>query len=91
MEIDIKHIAKLSRLQFTDEQIKVFEKQMQDIVKMVEKLGSSENDNLALNPDDPMVLREDISVASYARDKILLNAPMVEAGCFVVPKTVDAD
>ncbi len=91
MQIDINHIAKLSRLEFNDEQITLFEKQMKDIVKMVEQLDADNDADIGINPNDPMTLRDDVVSDSYPREKILSNAPMVEAGCFVVPKTVDAD
>ena len=91
MKIDIKHIAKLSRLRLDDEQTNKFQKQMQDIVTMVESLCYVSGEDLSLNPDNTMKLRKDVIEQSLSRKDILSNAPSVEAGCFVVPKTVDAE
>lgn len=89
MNIDIKHIAKLSRLHIDDEQAEKFESQMQDIVNMVENLPDIE-DELVLDADNPMKLREDKAVMNkFSRQELMQNAPAVKAGCLVVPKTVE--
>ncbi|MBQ9374795.1 MAG: Asp-tRNA(Asn)/Glu-tRNA(Gln) amidotransferase subunit GatC [Ruminococcus sp.] len=89
MNIDIKHIAKLSRLRIEDDKIQEFETQMQNIVNMVEKLPDIE-DELVLDEDNPMILREDVAVTDkYTRQELMSNAPQVKAGCLVVPKTVE--
>ncbi|MGN1134286.1 MAG: Asp-tRNA(Asn)/Glu-tRNA(Gln) amidotransferase subunit GatC [Oscillospiraceae bacterium] len=89
MDIDIKHIAKLARLRIEDDQLEQFENQMQDIVKMVEKLPDI-NDKLELDADNAMKLREDKAVTNkFTRQELMANAPQVKAGCLIVPKTVD--
>lgn len=89
MDIDIKHIAKLARLRIEDDQLEQFENQMQDIVKMVEKLPDID-DKLELDADNAMKLREDKAVTNkFTRQELMDNAPQVKAGCLIVPKTVD--
>lgn len=89
MKIDIKHIAKLSRLKIEDKELAKFEKEMENIVQMVEKLPQID-DELNLDASNPMHLREDKAVTDkYTRDELLKNAPKVKAGCLVVPKTVE--
>lgn len=89
MKVDIKHLAKLSRLNTTDEQEKLFETQLESIIEMVEKLPSiSSSDNL-LDPSNPMKCREDVAHNDFKREDILKNAPFVQAGCVVVPKVLD--
>ena len=89
MNIDIKHIAKLSRLKIDDSEIARYEKEMSDIIDMVEQLPQIEDD-LLLDTANVMQLRKDeISNEKLSRDEILKNAPKVVAGCVVVPKTVD--
>ena len=84
MNIDIRHIAKLARLRIEDDQFEKFEKEMQNIVDMVENLPDIDEE-LALDENDPMTLRED----KYTRQELMANAPQVKAGCLVVPKTVE--
>ena len=63
MKIDIKHIAKLSRLKIEDEKLEKFEKDMESIVNMVDRLPEVDGD-VDLNPEDAMTLREDKAVES---------------------------
>ena len=89
MNIDIKHIAKLSRLKIDESEIARYEKEMSDIIDMVEQLPAIEDD-LLLDTSNVMKLRKDeLSNNKISRDEILKNAPKVVAGCVVVPKTVD--
>lgn len=89
MNVDIKHIAKLSRLKIEEDKLAKFEKDMQNIINMVDKLPDVE-DSLILDKDNAMTLRKDIAVQDkFTRDELLTNAPMVQAGCIVVPKTVE--
>ena len=89
MKIDIKHIAKLSRLKIEDEKLEQFEKDMESIVNMVDRLPEVDGD-VDLNPEDAMTLREDKAVTDkFRREELLANAPEVQAGCLVVPKTVE--
>lgn len=89
MKVDIRHIAKLSRLRIDDNELAKFEKEMENIVQMVEKLPEID-DELNLDASNPMILRKDKAVTDkYTRDELLKNAPKVKAGCLVVPKTVE--
>ena len=89
MNIDIKHIAKLARLRIEDDQLDKFESEMENIVGMVEKLPDIQ-DEMTLDPDNPMILRNDVAVQDkFTRQELMQNAPQVKAGCLVVPKTVE--
>ena len=89
MNIDIKHIAKLARLRIEDDQLDKFESEMQNLVGMVEKLPDIQ-DEMTLDPDNPMILRKDVAVQDkFTRQELMQNAPQVKAGCLVVPKTVE--
>ena len=89
MSIDIRHIAKLSRLRIEDEKLAKFEKDMEAIVAMVDRLPDIEEE-LTLEAGDAMPLRKDEAVPNkFTRDELIANAPEVQAGCLVVPKTVE--
>lgn len=90
MKIDIRHIAKLSKIRIEDQEIPKFEKDMERIIGMVEQLPDISGMDLSPNPADAMQLREDVAVSDkYTRNELLANAPQVQAGCIVVPKTVE--
>ena len=83
MKIDIAHIAKLSRLQISPDKLEKFETDMADRLPDVE-------DELTLDAEHPMKLREDVAVEhKFRREEMLANAPEVQSGCLVVPKTVE--
>jgi aspartyl-tRNA(Asn)/glutamyl-tRNA(Gln) amidotransferase subunit C len=90
MGIDVKHLAKLARLRIEEEKLPAFEKDMQNIVNMVEQMPSLTGDATGLDPNNPMQLREDIcEPGKYTRKEVLANAPKMQAGCVVVPKTIE--
>ena len=89
MQIDILHIAKLARLSIEEEKIAKFQNEMENIVAMCEKLPPMEGDYTAVDPSNPMQLREDEVRESLKRDLLLKNAPQTQAGCVVVPKVVE--
>ncbi len=79
MKIDVQHLAKLSRLHISEEQVAKFEMQIPEL--------SSED--CLIDPQNPMTCRPDIPQNNYKRDDILKNAPQVQAGCVVVPKVIE--
>lgn len=90
MEIDVKRLAKLSMIKIDDSEIEKFKKDMKGIVEMVQGLPQIDGELIAIDPQNPMTLREDkLSETKFSRDEILANAPDVIAGCVVVPKTLE--
>ena len=90
LEIDIKHVAKLARLRIEDEKVEMFQRQMGDIIAMVERLPEIESRVLPVDRANRMELRKDEIKPSLRRDVILANAPETAAGCVVVPKTTES-
>ena len=88
MKIDIKHIAKLSCLHVEEENISSLEKQMIEMIEMVENLPELSDQALTPKIENKMELRKDQIQPSYSRDSVLANASQKQAGCIVVPKTV---
>lgn len=89
MDIDIKYIAKLSRISINSDDEQKFRKNMQEIVDMVNGLPEI-NEELALDKNNAMILRDDIAeTGKFSREELMKNAPEVQAGCLVVPKTIE--
>ena len=89
MKIDIRHIAKLSKLSIPEDQIERFEEEMQAILSMVEHLPEIEGSAIAVDTTNTMELREDVVIPSASREDMLMNAPQTAAGCIVMPKVVE--
>ena len=89
MQIDIQHIAKLSRLSIEEEKTEKFQKEMESIVAMCEKLPPMDSEYTAVDPSNPMQLRPDLVKPSLDREQLLQNAPQTQVGCVVVPKVVE--
>ncbi len=89
MEIDIKRLAKLSKLSIPEEKIEEFRKKMEDIIQMVENLPDLDTEGSLVDPTDTMELRKDVVQPSFPRDEMLKNAPYTAAGCILIPKVVD--
>ncbi|MCI8623116.1 MAG: Asp-tRNA(Asn)/Glu-tRNA(Gln) amidotransferase subunit GatC [Provencibacterium sp.] len=89
MKIDIEKLARLARLRIEPEKREMFASQMQAIVSMVENLPQLDGAYTGADPAHPMLLREDTARPSLRREAVLANAPQTQAGCVVVPKTVE--
>lgn len=87
--IDIKHIAKLSKLSINEQEESKFAKEMENIVEMIQDLPQLDDTGALMDPKNPMVLREDNAQQYFKRDALMQNAPETKAGCVVVPKVVD--
>ena len=89
---EIEHLAKLSRLNLTDEEKERLTGEMAGILQFSAKLDEVDSKDVS-----PMmhvgnvtnVFREDEAKESYDRKDILKNAPKSDEGCFLVPKTVE--
>ena len=91
-EEEVKHIAGLARLKFTDEEVSAYTKDLASIVEFAEQLN--EIDVTGVKPtahilDIHNVFRKDEMHESYDREKLLQNAPTKTAGCISVPQVVE--
>jgi aspartyl-tRNA(Asn)/glutamyl-tRNA(Gln) amidotransferase subunit C len=88
----VKHIALLARLEFSEKEIEAFTQQMDNILTYFDKL--KEVDTTSVEPTSHAirvtnVFREDEVKKSIALDLSLKNAPEQEENCFRVPKIIE--
>ena len=88
MQIDIQHIAKLSRLSIEKEKVEKFQRDGK-YCGHVRKAAPDGWRLYSVDPSNPMQLRQDEIRPSLKRDQLLQNAPQTQAGCVVVPKVVE--
>ena len=89
MEIDVRRIAKLAKLDIPEEELPRMERELASIVSMVEKLPELASQESLLDPENTMELRPDVVQPSFPRDEMLKNVPDTAAGCLMVPKVVE--
>ncbi len=90
--IDLKHIARLSRLHLGDEELRFFEGQVAQILSFVEQL--KEVDVTGVEPTThPLLLsnvfREDTPVPALPIEGFLKKAPASHGRFFEVPKIIE--
>ena len=86
---DVKHVAKLARLELTEEEIDKYSKQLGEILKYVEQMNEVDTTNAEPMPHPiPIynVMREDEVKYEQTKEEMMANAPFEEDGFFRVPK-----
>ncbi len=88
----VDYLAKLIRIELTDQERNLFSKQLADILEYVNQL--SEVDVEGVEPMYHAValtnrFREDKVGPSMDQEKVLKNAPKKKDGFFVVPKVIE--
>ena len=92
MKIDVAYVAELARLELTDEEKAVFQPQLENIVRYVEKISSVDVSGVEpMMHGRPLVnaFREDVVRASLPAEVALANAPKRVGDEFLLPKIVD--
>lgn len=89
MSIDIRHIAKLSRLKIDETEMAEFEREMKAIVAMVERLPELDEEYAPESENAMKLRRDEAETDKFTKEELLANAPDVQSGCFAVPKIVE--
>ena len=88
---EVLKIAKLSKLEFKEEEIVNFQEELNDILKYIDILNEVDTENV-----EPLMyinhevnnFREKENLESISLEKVLLNAPESAESAIVVPKVV---
>ena len=88
----VDNLAKLSRLQFNEQEKEIIKTDLQRMIEFVDKL--KELDTSGVEPlmhmsDSANVLREDKVQGSISREEALKNAPDSDGVFIKVPKVID--
>ena len=91
-DLNVAYVARLARITLTDDEARTFQKQLDDVLKYVEKLR--ELDVTGVDPAThtlPVfnVLRDDAPSDWFTAEQALSNAPRQANGLFIVPKVVE--
>ena len=90
--IDVNYVANLARLELTEEESSTFQRQIEDILGYIHKLG--ELDLEGIEPTAHAVpvydrIREDVTKPSLERDAFLNIAPATSNDQLRVPKVIE--
>jgi aspartyl-tRNA(Asn)/glutamyl-tRNA(Gln) amidotransferase subunit C len=91
-EIDVAYVAKLARLNLRDEEAKLFQKQLSDVLKYAEKLSEVDVSHVEATAHAiPLfnVFREDEPRDWFTAEQALSNAPHKANNLFIVTKVVE--
>jgi len=89
---DVEHVARLARLELSDEEKNLFAGQMGAILGYVEKLKELNTDGiLPTSHAVPMenAFREDVACPSIGIEKALANAPDRTGSFYRVPRVIE--
>ena len=86
---DVEHVAKLARLELTEEEKEKFTKQLGAILEYAQQMNEIDTTGV-----EPMahaipvvnVMREDVPEYRQTKEELMANAPCKEDGFFRVPK-----
>jgi aspartyl-tRNA(Asn)/glutamyl-tRNA(Gln) amidotransferase subunit C len=91
-DLDVAYVARLARINLTADEAKIFQKQLDDVLKYVEKLRQADVTGVdAATQGLPVfnVFRADASRDWFTAEQALSNAPRQANGLFIVPKVVE--
>ena len=91
-DLDVAYVARLARINLTEDEARIFQKQLEDVLKYVEKLGQLDVTGVdAAAHALPVfnVFCADAPRDWFTAEQALSNAPRQANGLFVVPKVVE--
>lgn len=91
-EEQVRHVAKLAKLEFDSSEIKHFTEQMSDIIDMVEQLEKVDTTDVPVTTHGyalKNVMREDIAEPGTDREELFKNVKTAEDGLIQVPAILD--
>jgi aspartyl-tRNA(Asn)/glutamyl-tRNA(Gln) amidotransferase subunit C len=91
-DLDVAYVARLARINLTEAEAEVFQKQLDDVLRYVEKLRQA--DVTHVEPAAHVlpifnVFREDAARDWFTAEQALSNAPRKANGLIIVPKVVE--
>jgi aspartyl-tRNA(Asn)/glutamyl-tRNA(Gln) amidotransferase subunit C len=91
-DLDVAYVARLARINLTEAEAKVFQKQLDDVLQYVEKLRQADTTDVepaAHTLSIFNVFREDTPRDWFTAEQALSNAPRKANGLFIVPKVLE--
>ncbi len=87
--IDISYVAKLARIELTEEEVEIFGRQLGDLLGHVNALAELDTASVPATAqvvESRNVMREDLPAPCLDRERVLAQAPQRQGGFFRVPR-----
>jgi aspartyl-tRNA(Asn)/glutamyl-tRNA(Gln) amidotransferase subunit C len=91
-ELNVAYVARLARINLTEAEAELFQKQLNDVLKYIDQLRQPDVSHVeAAAHVLPIfnVFREDAPRDWFTAEQALSNAPRQANGLFIVPKVVE--
>ena len=94
-EEKVRYIAELAHLNLSDDEIKAYQGDLEQILNYVDTLNQLDTDGVepmshaVQSGSETSVLRDDEPEPSLDRERALMNAPLSGAGHFKVPLVIE--
>ena len=89
---EVQKIAWLAKLAIDDQDISTYSNELSNILELVESMNSVDTNGISpiAHPLDLTArLRPDQITETNQRDQFQKNAPLIEDGCYLVPKVIE--
>jgi aspartyl-tRNA(Asn)/glutamyl-tRNA(Gln) amidotransferase subunit C len=91
-DLDVAYVAKLARLNLSEEETRLYQSQLGHVLEHVDKLREVDVSNVEVTAHAiPVfnVFREDEPCDWFSAEEALSNAPQKANGLFIVPKVLE--
>nr|MBV6628337.1 Asp-tRNA(Asn)/Glu-tRNA(Gln) amidotransferase subunit GatC [Oceanococcus sp. HetDA_MAG_MS8] len=91
-EQDLRRLARLARLEFTEADVPKYQSELNSILEMVDTLQTAQTEGVApmAHPlDMTQPLRPDAVTEDNQRETLMAAAPEAQAGHFAVPRVIE--
>ena len=89
---DVKKIASLAKLKYTDEELAIFSEQFEQIISLFDSINQADTANIEptyQSSDLENVFRTDVAKQNNERDALLKNTPTAKDGFIQVPSIIE--
>ena len=94
-EKEVRYIAELAHLNLSDDEVKAYQADLEEILTYVDKLNELDTEgvepmsHVVYAGSETSTLRDDVPEESFDRERALLNAPLSGAGHFKTPLVIE--
>ena len=88
-KIDVRYVANLARLNLSDEEVSLFEGQLEEVLHYMTNIRGAQTDVTGGVAPASNQLRDDVPDRWFTAEEALQNAPRQRDQLFIVPKVVE--